>query len=56
MTSLAKLLAQKQRLLERLREGPGPHEQDEIERLLAEIDETLALLDENRPGISESHE
>jgi len=52
MTSLAKLLAQKQRLLERLQEGPGEHERDEIERLLAEINETLALLDESGPGIS----
>lgn len=53
MTSLAKLLARKQRLLERLQEGPGPHERDEIERLLAEIDEALALLDESGPGIAE---
>lgn len=52
MTSLTKLLARKQRLLERLQESPGPHERDEIERLLAEIDETLALLDESGPGIS----
>lgn len=52
MTSLAKLLARKQRLLERLQEGPGSHERDEIERLVAEIDETLALLDESGPGIS----
>ena len=52
MTSLAKLIARKQRLLERLQEDPGPHERDEIERLLAEIDETLALLDESGPGIS----
>jgi len=52
MTSLAKLLARKQRLLERLQEGPGPHERDEIERLLAEVDEALALLDESGPGIS----
>ena len=34
MTSLAKLLARKQRMLERLQEGPGPHERDEIERFL----------------------
>ncbi len=52
MTSLAKLLAQKQRLLERLEEGPAAYERDEIERLLAEIDETLELLDESGPGIS----
>jgi hypothetical protein len=41
MTTIAKLLAQKQRLLERLQEGPGPHEREEIERLLAEIDAAL---------------
>ena len=52
MTSLAMLLARKQRLLERLREGPGPHERDEIERFLLEIDEALALLDESGPGVS----
>ena len=34
MTTLAKLLARKQRLLERLQEDPGPHERDEIERQL----------------------
>ena len=36
MTTAAKLLARKQQLLQRLREGPGPHERDEIGRLLAE--------------------
>lgn len=52
MTSLAKLIARKQRLFDRLQEDPGQHERDEIERLLAEIDEALALLDESGPGIS----
>jgi hypothetical protein len=52
MTSFAKLLARKQRLLERLQEDPGTHERYEIERLLTEIDEALALLDESGPGIS----
>jgi hypothetical protein len=52
MTTLAKLIARKQQLLERLQEGPGPHERDEIERLLAEIDEALMLIDESGPGIS----
>jgi hypothetical protein len=34
MTTVAKLLAQKQRLLERLQKNdPGPHEREEIERL-----------------------
>jgi DNA-binding protein H-NS len=46
MTTIAKLLAQKQRLLQRLQENPGPHERDEIERLLAEIDAALNQLDE----------
>jgi len=46
MTTIAELLAQKQRLLERLQEDPGPHEHEEIERLLAEIDAALNQLDE----------
>jgi hypothetical protein len=46
MTSIANLLARKQQLLERLHEGQGPHERDEIERLLAQIDTALNLLDE----------
>jgi hypothetical protein len=46
MATLANLLARKQQLLERLHEGPGPHERDEIERLLAQIDAALNLLDE----------
>jgi hypothetical protein len=46
MTTAAKLLARKRQLLDRLQEGPGPHERDEIERLLAEIDTALNLLDE----------
>ena len=50
MTTLTRLLAKKQKLLERLWEGTGPHERDEIERLLVEIDEALALLDETGPG------
>jgi len=54
MTTLAKFLARKQQLLERLQD-PGPHERDEIERLLAEIDEALNLLEEARPGTSSDH-
>lgn len=45
MTTLAKLLARKQKLLERLQEAPGPHERDEIERLIAQIDTALDLLE-----------
>ncbi len=50
MTTVANLLARKQMLLERLQENPGPHERDEIECLLAQIDIALDLLDEARPG------
>ncbi len=56
MTTLAKLLARKRHLLDRLQEGPGPHERGEIERLLAEIDEALGLLDEAGPGKSDDEE
>ena len=52
MTTLAKLLARKQLLLERLQEDPGTHERDEIERPLAEIYEALTSLDEAGPGTS----
>ena len=52
MTTLAKLLARKQRLLERLQEDPGPHEREEIERQLEEIDTALNSLDEAGPGKS----
>ena len=46
MTTVGTLLAQKQQLLRRLQENPGPHERDEIERLLAQIDAALNQLDE----------
>jgi hypothetical protein len=46
MTTVAKLLARKQQLLDRLGQDPGPNERDEIERRLAEIDATLDLLEE----------
>lgn len=42
MTSLAKLLAQKQQLLARLEEYPGPNERAELERLLEKIDAALS--------------
>ncbi len=42
----AKLLLRKQQLLERLQEGPGPHEREEIERLMAEIDSALDSVEE----------
>ncbi|MFH0303290.1 hypothetical protein AAFX91_40410 [Bradyrhizobium sp. 31Argb] len=49
MTTAAKLLAQKQQLLERLQENPGANERAEIERLLEQIDAALNLLDEAGP-------
>ena len=50
MTTVAKLLARKQQLKERLQQDPGPNERDEIERQLAEIDAALDLLEEVRPS------
>ena len=52
MTTLANLLAQKQQLLERLQESPGPNEREEIERLIAEIDDALTALEEGGPILS----
>jgi hypothetical protein len=49
-TMVTKLLAQKQELLQRLEEDPGPNEHDEIERLLAKIHTALNLLDELSRG------
>jgi len=46
MSMAATLLARKQQLTERLQEMPGSHERDEIERLFAQIDAGLNLLDE----------
>jgi hypothetical protein len=56
MTTMAKLLAQRQQLVERLEAAPGPHERDEIERLLEQIDAALQSLDEAGPGVSRDHE
>jgi hypothetical protein len=51
MTSTAtKLFAEKQELLRRLEQDPGPNEREEIERLLTKINEALDLLDEAGPG------
>jgi hypothetical protein len=44
-TILAKLLQQKQQLIERLQEEPGPEEREQIEQLLAKINRALDLLD-----------
>jgi predicted transcriptional regulator len=52
-TTLDKLLAEKQALLERLQqEDIGPEERDEIERLLENIEAALQSLDEAGPGTS----
>ena len=48
MTTVANLLARKQLLLDRLQEDPDPKERDEIERVLAQIETALNLLD--KPG------
>ena len=59
MTTLAKLLAQKQELIARLQHediGPeqhediGPEERDEIERLLEKIETALELLNKAGPS------
>lgn len=38
MSTVAKLLARKERLLAQLESDPGPNEREEIERLLAQIE------------------
>ena len=50
MTTVAKLLARKQQLKDRLQQDPGRNERDEIERQLAEIDAALDLLEEVGPS------
>jgi hypothetical protein len=45
MTTLATLLEQKRELIERLHEGLGPEEREQIEELLAKINRALDLLD-----------
>ncbi len=55
MTTMARLLAQRQQLLEQL-ETAGPHEREEIERLLEKIDAALQSLDEAGPGTSQDDE
>ena len=49
-TTVARLLARKQQILERPQENLSPEERDEIERQLAQIDTALNLLDEAGPG------
>jgi len=51
MITVPELLARKQLLLERLRkDDPGPHERDQIERLLAQIDTALSLIEAEEPA------
>lgn len=48
---VARVVERKQQLLERLKEGHlGPHQHEEIERQLQEIDMTLDFLDEGELG------
>jgi hypothetical protein len=46
MTTLERLLVQKQQVIDRLQENPGPQEREELERLLEKIDTALSFLDE----------
>ena len=43
--TVARLHARKQALLDRLESDPGPNEREEIERLLAQIETALSLLE-----------
>jgi hypothetical protein len=44
MSTVAKLLAQKQQLMEQLETKAGPNEREEIERILTKIETELSLL------------
>lgn len=46
MTTIARLLTQKQQVLESLNDNPGPNERDELERLLQKINTALSLLED----------
>jgi hypothetical protein len=50
MKTVATLLARKQQLLDRLQENPDPHERDEIDRLMAQINRELDDIDEAWSG------
>jgi hypothetical protein len=49
MTTITKLFAQKEQLIERLHEDPRPEERDQIEQLLVKINTALDLLDQTGP-------
>jgi hypothetical protein len=44
MSTVAKLRARNERLLEQLQSDPGPNEREELERLLAQNETALSLL------------
>ena len=46
MSAIARLLAQKHELVERLHERPGPEEREQIERLLEQINAALDSLED----------
>jgi hypothetical protein len=45
MSTVAKLLARKERLLAQLESDPAPNEREEIERMFAQIETALSLLE-----------
>jgi predicted CopG family antitoxin len=45
MTAIARLLERKSHLLELLEQNPGPEEREQIERLLAQVNTALDLLE-----------
>jgi hypothetical protein len=49
MSTIEKLLVQKQQLMEQLASDHGPNEREEIQRLLAKIETALTLLEPNDP-------
>jgi len=53
MTTVAKLLARKQRLLELLQQQPGPAEQAQIDRQLVEVNQALDDLEREQARILE---
>jgi hypothetical protein len=53
MTAIAKLLERKSQLLELLGQDPGPEEREQLERLLAQVNTALDLLDDAPRGDSE---
>jgi hypothetical protein len=56
MTSLAKLLTQKQQLVDRLEEDPGPNERAELERLMEKVDAALSSLEPAPSDMVEDHD